>query len=604
MTEVLASQPRPKGPRLLIVTNAGGPGVLATDALLMAGGELAGLSETAVAALSEFLPKHWSHNNPVDIIGDADAGRYVKTIETLAKNPDGDGLLVIMSPQGVASPVDVAEALRPFAKFNQRPILASWMGGEAARPGEVALNSAGIPTFPFPDTAVRAFQYMWKYSYNLRGLYETPVLTDEPGVKIDRAMVSAIVEHARSSGRTVLTELESKEILKAYSIPVAEPVLAQTADEAVRVARQTGYPVVLKLHSESITHKSEAGGVQLDLRHEQAVRSAFETIRRSLEEKAGLGCFQGVTVQPMIPRAGYELILGSSVDEQFGPVLLFGAGGLMVEIFNDHALSLPPLNTTLARRLMEQTRIYTALQGVRGQKPVDMSALESLLVRFSQLVVEQPAIREIDINPLAAMPDRLVALDARMVVHPRSVDLGTVPRSAIRPYPSRYICESKLHDGTPVTIRPIRPEDEPLMVAFHHTLSEHSVYMRYFHWLKLDQRITHERLTRMCFIDYDRQMALVAERQGQILGVGRLVRSPLTNDAEVAVIVSDAWHGRGLGSQLVERVVEFARDEKVARLNASVLYENRPMLRILEKAGFRLIPSNDPETVEAAMELG
>jgi acetyltransferase len=218
--------------------------------------------------------------------------------------------------------------------------------------------------------------------------------------------------------------------------------------------------------------------------------------------------------------------------------------------------------------------------------------------------VEQPAIREIDINPLAAMPDRLVALDARMVVHPRGVDLDTVPRSAIRPYPSRYVCESKLNDGTLVSIRPIRPEDEPLMVAFHHTLSEHSVYMRYFHWLKLDQRITHERLTRMCFIDYDRQMALVAVRQGQILGVGRLVRSPLTNDAEVAVIVSDAWHGRGLGSQLVERVVEFARDEKVARLNASVLYENRPMLRILEKAGFRLIPSNDPETVEATMELG
>ena len=604
MTEVLSSQPRPKGPRLLIVTNAGGPGVMATDALLMAGGELASLSETTVATLNEFLPKHWSHNNPVDIIGDADADRYVKTMEALAKNPDGDGVLVIMSPQGVASPVDVAEALRPFAKLNQRPILASWMGGVEASPGEMALNSAGIPTFPFPDTAVRAFQYMSKYSYNLRGLYETPVLTDEPGVKIDRAMVSAIVEHARSVGRTVLTELESKEILKAYSIPVAEPVLAQTADEAVRVARQTGYPVVLKLHSESITHKSEAGGVQLDLRHEQAVRSAFETIRRTVEEKAGPGCFQGVTVQPMIPRAGYELILGSSVDEQFGPVLLFGAGGLMVEIFNDHALSLPPLNTTLARRLMEQTRIYTALQGRHGQKPVDMGALERLLVRFSQLVVEQPAIREIDINPLAAMPDRLVALDARMVVYPRGVDLDTVPRSAIRPYPSRYVCESKLNDGTLVSIRPIRPEDEPLMVAFHHTLSEHSVYMRYFHWLKLDQRITHERLTRMCFIDYDRQMALVAVRQGQILGVGRLVRSPLTNDAEVAVIISDAWHGRGLGSQLVERVVEFARDEKVARLNASVLYENRPMLRILEKAGFRLIPSNDPETVEATMELG
>jgi acetyltransferase len=233
-----------------------------------------------------------------------------------------------------------------------------------------------------------------------------------------------------------------------------------------------------------------------------------------------------------------------------------------------------------------------------------MAALERLLVRFSQLVVEQPAIREIDINPLQAMPDRMVALDARMVVYARGVDLDTVPRPSIRPYPSRYVCESKLNDGTPVVIRPIRPEDEPLMVEFHHTLSERSVYMRYFHWLKLDQRITHERLTRMCFIDYDRQMALVAERQGQIIGVGRLVRSPLANDAEVAVIISDAWHGRGLGSQLAERVVAFARDEKVARLNASVLYENRPMLRILEKIGFRLIPSSDPETVEATMELG
>ncbi|MGA2185681.1 MAG: bifunctional acetate--CoA ligase family protein/GNAT family N-acetyltransferase [Bryobacteraceae bacterium] len=604
MTEVLSSQPRPKGPRLLIVTNAGGPGVLATDALLMAGGQLASLSETTVATLNEFLPAHWSHNNPVDIIGDADANRYVKTVEALAKNPDGDGLLVIMAPQGVASPVEVAEALRPFAKLNQRPILASWMGGLEASPGEMALNSSGIPTFPFPDMAVRAFQYMWKYSYNLRGLYETPVLTEEPGVKIDRAMVSAIIDHARAAGRTVLTEVESKEILKAYSIPVAETVVAATADEAVRAARQTGYPVVLKLHSESITHKSDVGGVQLDLRHEQAVRNAFETIRRSVDERAGPGHFQGVTVQPMVPRAGYELILGASVDAQFGPVLLFGAGGELVEIFNDHGLSLPPLNTTLARRLMEQTRIYTALQGVRGQKPVDMSALERLLVRFSQLVVEQPAIREIDINPLQAMPDRLVALDARMVVYARGVDLDTVPRPSIRPYPSRYVGESKLNDGTPVVIRPIRPEDEPLMVEFHHTLSERSVYMRYFHWMKLDQRITHDRLTRMCFIDYDRQMALVAENQGKILGVARLVRSPLANDGEVAVIISDAWHARGLGSQLTERLVGFARDEKVARLNASVLYENRPMLRILEKLGFKLIPSADPETVEATMELG
>jgi acetyltransferase len=605
MTEVLALQPRPKGPRLLIVTNAGGPGVLATDALLMAGGQLATLSEATIATLNEFLPKHWSRNNPVDIIGDADAARYVKTVEALAKNADGDGLLVIMAPQGVASPIEVAEALRPYAKLNQRPILASWMGGLDASPGEMCLNSAGIPTFSFPDTAVRAFHYMWKYSYNLRGLYETPVLTEEPGVKIDRALVAAILDHARSAGRTVLTEVESKAILKAYAIPVADAMLAATADDAVRAARVTGYPVVLKVHSEAaVMRKTDVGGVQLDLRHEQAVRLAFEAIWRAVEERSGPGHFQGVTVQPMVPRGGRELILGSSVDEQFGPVILFGAGGELVEIFNDHALSLPPLNTTLARRLMEQTRIHGALKGV------DMGALEGLLVRFSQLVVEQPAIREIDINPLLAAPDRLVALDARMVVYARGVDLDTVPRPSIRPYPTHYVSEATLNDGTPVKIRPIRPEDEPLMVEFHHTLSERSVYMRYFHWMKLDQRITHERLTRMCFIDYDRQMALVAERvnpaggQHQILGVARLVKSPLANDGEVAVIISDAWHGRGLGSRLTERLIGFARDEKVARLNASVLYENRPMLRILEKNGFRLIPSTDPETVEATMELG
>ncbi len=610
MTEVLASQPRPKGPRLLILTNAGGPGVLATDALLMGGGQLAELSAETTAALNEFLPAHWSHNNPVDIIGDATPDRFVRAIEILSKNPDGDGLLVMTAPQGMSDLTGISEALRPYAHLNNRPILASWMGGAAAAQGESILNSAGIPTFPFPDTAVQAFLYMWKYSYNLRGLYETPVLADKPGAEIDRARTAAILHHVRSSGRTVLTEAESKELLKAYQIPVAETKVAATVEEAVRAARQIGYPVVLKLNSESITHKTDVGGVQLDLRHEQAVRSAFEAIRADVESKAGPGHFDGVTVQPMIRETGYELILGSSVDEQFGPVLLFGAGGQLVEVFNDHALALPPLNTTLARRLMEQTRIYSALQGIRGRAPVDLAALELLLVRFSQLVVEQPEIREIDINPLLAGADCLVALDARIAVWPREVDPADIPRPSIRPYPDQYAIASRLNDGTPVVIRPIRPEDEPMMVEFHRTLSERSVYMRYFHWMKLDQRTTHERLTRMCFIDYDRQMALVAERtpakpgsERQILGVGRLVRSPLANEAELAVIISDAWHGRGLGTQLLEGVIRFARDERISRLNASVLYENRPMLRILEKLGFQLNPTTDPETLEASLSL-
>jgi len=607
MSEVLANQPRPTGPRLAIVTNAGGPGVIATDALLAAGGELAELSPATVEALNKFLPPHWSHNNPIDIIGDAGPERFEKVVEVVAKDPNADGLLVIMTPQGTTNPAAIAEKLTRFAKLDHKPILASWMGGEEAAQGQMVLNRAGIPTFPFPDTAVEAFHYMWKYSYNLRGLYETPALTSSDSIEPARA--AQIIDEARAADRTILTEFESKQVLKAYGILVVDTKVAATEDQAIASAHEIGFPVVLKLHSRTITHKTDVGGVKLNLGDEAAVLDAFRSIQSAVTEKAGAGHFDGVSVQPMISTEGYELILGSSIDAQFGPVLLFGAGGQLVEVFQDRALSLPPLNTTLARRFIEQTKIFKALKGVRGRKPVNLLALQELLVKFSRLVTEQRWIKEIDINPLLASPERLLALDARVVVYSKDTDKSDLPRLAIRPYPTRYEKHLPLDDRTEIAIRPIRPEDEPLLVNFHHTLSERSVYLRYFHWMKLEQRTQHERLTRMCFIDYDRQMAFVAERHDagtgvrQIVAVGRLVKSHTGEEGELAVIVSDHFQKRGIGTAIVGQLVDFARNEKLERVTATVLFENRPMQKIFQKAGFELHQGGDSESLEAELVL-
>jgi acetyltransferase len=604
MAEVLSKQPSPKGPNLTILTNAGGPGVLATDALITGGGELAEISPETMEKFNEVLPAVWSHNNPIDIIGDASPERYAKAVEIAAKDPNSDGLLVVLTPQAMTDPTKTAEQLRPDAKLGGKPILASWMGGTDVATGEEILNRAGIPTFPYPDTAARAFNYMWRYSYNLRGLYETPSLPEDTAeCTPNRARAAEIIQQARQSGRTILTEAESKELLASYCIPTVQTLVATTEEQAVGFADKIGYPVVLKLYSETITHKTDVGGVQLNLQDAEAVRNAWRRIQSSVSEKVGAQHFQGVTVQPMIKSDGYEIIIGCSLDSQFGPVLLFGTGGQLVEVFKDRALALPPLNTTLARRMMEQTRIFKALQGVRGRKPVDIAELENLLVRFSRLVMEQRWIKEIDINPLLASPERLIALDARVVVHGPEVTQEQLPKTAIRAYPSRYVSDWKMKDGETVTIRPIRPEDEPLMVKFHETLSERSVYLRYFHLMNLSQRTAHERLTRICFIDYDREMALVAERQGEILAVGRLTKIHGTNDAEVAVLVSDNYHGRGLGKELLARLLIVGADEKLTTLTADILPDNRDVMRICEKLGFHLRHSLEDEVVKAEFAL-
>ena len=605
MTEVLAHQPRPAGPRLTIVTNAGGPGVLATDMLIGLGEQMATLSPETMDALNKVLPPHWSHNNPIDIIGDAGPERYEAAVKIAAQDANSDGLLVIMTPQAMSDPVEIAQKLTPFAKLQGKPILASWMGGERASEGEAILNKVGIPTFAFPDSAVRAFHYLWRYSYNLKSLYETPTLAESD--KDAALQAGRLISEAQRQGRALLTEFESKQLLQAYSIPTVATKLAKSVEEAVALATEIGFPCVLKLNSVTLTHKTDVGGVKLNLRDAEAVRRAFGEI----EAAATAEHFRGVTVQPMVQMDGsYELIVGSSIDAQFGPVLLFGLGGQLVEVFKDRALALPPLNTTLARRFMEQTQIFKALQGVRGRKPVDLNRLDRLLVRFSQMVLDLPMVQEIDINPLLVSAEGITALDARVVLFPASTDLATIPKPTIRAYPSKYVETLELRDGTVLHIRPIRPEDEPAMVRFHSTLSDESVYRRFFSQMKLESRVRHERLTRVCFIDYDREMALVAEKPktaagpAEIVAIGRLVKSPLKNEAEVAALVTDSFQRKGVGRELVSRLVRFGREEKLGMLVASVLTDNPAMKRLLEGQGFVFESGADPDILEGEMMLG
>jgi acetyltransferase len=604
MAEVLAQQPRPKGKRLTILTNAGGPGVLATDALIGGGGELAPLPEETMAKLDDLLPAAWSHNNPIDILGDAPPALYRSAVEIAAANPESDGMLVILTPQDMTDPTGSAEQLAGVAHGTGGPVLASWMGGPGVEAGTQLLQRAGIPVYEYPDVAVEMFNYLWRFSDNLRALYETPALAD--GRVGERGRAAAIIDRARADGRTILSEDESKEILAAYGIPVAETRVAATEDEAVSAAEAIGFPVVLKLYSHTITHKTDVGGVKLNLSDADEVREAYRSIRTAVADAKGQEHFEGVTVQPMINYTGYELIVGSSIDPQFGPVLLFGMGGTLVEIIRDRSLALPPLTTTLARRMIERTQIFKALRGVRGREPVDLAAMEQLLVRFSQLVVEHPWIAELDINPLLASAHHLIALDARVVLHPPETDAAALPRPAIRPYPSQYVGDWQAPDGTSFTIRPIRPEDEPLMVRFHQDLSEETVYSRYFEHLKLSQRTAHERLTRICFIDYDREMALVAERRDpktgevEIAGVGRLSKARGLSEAEFAILIADRWQRRGLGTELLRRLVEVGRAEGVGRIWAEMLAGNGGMRRASERAGFSLRAAPDDATLMLA----
>jgi acetyltransferase len=466
----------------------------------------------------------------------------------------------------MTDPTKTANELVPYAQSLGKPVIATWMGGNDVAPGEAILNKANIPAFPYPDTAARVFDYMAHFSENLRSLYETPMAADEGGNRLDRPCATDIIQTARNAGRTILTEYES------------------------------------------ITHKTDVGGVQLNLANADEVLKAYESIANSVAEKVGSQHFLGVTVQPMAKVDGYELILGSSIDPQFGPVLLFGLGGQLVEVFKDRALGLPPLTTTLARRMMEHTKIYTALKGVRGRKPVDLAALERLLVRFSQLITEQPWIKELDINPLMASPEKLLALDARVVLYSKETEADQLPKLAIRPYPIQYVDTWTAKDNSQVTFRPILPEDEGLLAKFHAILSDRTVFMRYLQPMMLQERVVHERLARLCHCDYDREIALIAERKDgngerNILGITRLSKLHGTNEARLTLLVGDPYQGIGLGHELVRRSIEVARNEQLSRLTSALTADNQAMLHIFQKLGFTIEPSETENLVTATIKL-
>lgn len=609
MVHVLDRQPRPRGPSLAIVTNAGGPGVLATDALTKAGGKLAQLSADSLATLDASLPPHWSHGNPIDVLGDASAERYGSAIAAAVADPAVDGILAVLTPQAMSDPAGTAQTLTAASAGATKPILACWMGGEAVQPARDLLRAANIPNFEYPEAAARAFQYLWQYSSNLNALYETPTLPIDTRPDANRQRLSQIITEARAAERTLLTEYESKQVLESYGIPVTPMRLCATADDAVATADQLGYPVVLKLNSRTITHKSDAGGVRLDLCNAAAVRAAFNAIRDSVRAYSGDDAFEGVSVQPMVRAGGYEIILGSTIDPQVGPMVLFGFGGEMVEVFADRALAIPPLTTTLARRLMEQTKIFQAFKGVRGRPPVNLIALEQLIVRFSQAIVEQRWIREIDINPLLVSEKGCIALDARIVLHEQGTSECKIPRTVIRPYPTQYVSTLCLPGGAAVTIRPIRPEDEPQVVRFHACLSDQTVYYRYGGTLKLGRRTSHSRLIRVCFADYDRELPLVVERMNpetrepEILAIGRLNRLRQRDEAEFALVVADPWQKHGVGSRLLQLLIEAARGEGLRRITGRILPDNFAMLHVAEKLGFQAAQAAQGEDWIVSLEL-
>jgi acetyltransferase len=590
MSEILAMQPPAAGPALALVTNAGGPGVMATDELMTAGGQLATLAPETITALNSSLPPFWSHSNPIDILGDAGPDRYKVAVEACVRDPNIQGILLLLTPQAMTDPSETARQVAPFAKTAHKPLLACWLGSGGVREGRDILSKAGIPTFDSPEAAIRAFLHLVQYRKAQELLYEQPPALPEQW-QPDTATVKRVISAVRGSGRTLMTEAEAKEVMTAYGLPVAASIPCRTAEEAVAAANRVGYPVVAKLLSTTITHKSDVGGVMLNLADEAAVRTAFGTIRENVAKHASPEGFEGVTIGPMIKDKGFELIIGASTDALCGPVILFGAGGVLVEVMKDSSLALPPLNRTLARRLMERTMIYKALQGVRGQASVDLEALEMLLVRFSQLLCDFPELAEVDLNPVLASPKRVIALDGRILLRAKD---EAPPKPAIHPYPNQYVSPFTMRDGTNITVRPIRAEDETLIIGLHSRHSERTIRMRFFSLVKT---LSRDSLIRLCHLDYDREMALAAvqtnEKGTEIHGVARYYLDPETGIGEFAVVVEDAYQRKGLGRHLLSKLIEIGRERGVKKLKGQVLQENVSMLALTASLGF-----SPPRTVE------
>ena len=616
-SELMAKQPRPAGSRLAIITNGGGPGIMAADTLAEYNLEPAPIPDDIMAQLDEILPPHWSRNNPIDILGNATLERFTRAMEICLASREFDGVLIIMVSEPHIRPEEVAEALAGLVKRKRFPVFASWMGGSRMAAANDILNRANIPTYETPERAVRAFLYMVEYTRNQELLSQAPAKLSAD-LFFDRDFVFRTIYdcfygsqedqeevdyYQEGPMERMLDEITSKRVLAAYGIPVAETVLATTVDEAVALAADMEMPLVMKLVSPDISHKSDAGGVQLDLRNEDDLRQAWERIMAGVRAYNPEARITGVSLQPYIANPDFELLMGSKTDDNFGPVLLFGSGGVYAEVLNDQALGLPPLNRLLARRMMEETRIQPLLKGYRNHPPADLEKLEELLIRLSQLVIDFPEIVEMDINPVVVKNGEPCAVDARIRLV-RTEGGSTRQHLVISPYPQHL----ERHDLTdldmPLFIRPIKPEDAALFTELFNTLTPTSIYYRFFSVVK---SLTPEILARFTQIDYDREISFVAldDRAGeeQMLGIANIIGEPDGKRGEFSVLIGDPWQGVGIGAKLLLQCLRIAQERGMEIVWGTVLSENIYMLGLGKKLGFTVTPGGDGSEFKLTIDL-
>ena len=600
--ETLARARRITGNRLVILTNGGGPGVLATDALVSRGGRLAELADETLEALHQCLPPTWSQDNPVDIIGDGDADRYVAALEAILPDPNYDAILVMLVPAAVVDNEAVARAVAERIGHTRKPVLTCWMGEEAVHKARKHFEQEGVPAYETPDAAVTAFLQMWEYQDNQNTLMETPPSVPE-AFRPDYGAAAGVIAAALEGEREILSEAEAKRVLQAYEVPVVETHIAKDVDEAVALADSIGFPVALKILSHDITHKSDVGGVLLDIESAEILRYSAEGMLARIERMQPGARIDGFTVQKMVHWPGaHELIVGAVTDPIFGPAILFGRGGGSVEVINDKAVALPPLNMALARQLMSNTQIYRLLRGYRDKPAVDLEAVCLTLMKVAQIVIDHPEVAELDINPLFSHPRGVLALDARIRIAP-AAGRGA-ERLAIRPYPKSEEASVTLNDGREIVLRPIKPEDEPNHHDFLGRVTPRDLYYRFF---RAVTTMSHTTLARFTQIDYDREMAFIAvgrneEGREETWGVSRAVSDADNVEAEFAIIVRSDLHGRGIGHALMDKLIDYCRRRGIRHLVGQTLRENDSMLRLAKRFGFRTTPS-DEGTVDLELEF-
>lgn len=585
-SEFLAKQRRPPGPGLTIISNAGGPGVMAVDALASYGMEAAKLRPETIEALDQVLPENWSRQNPIDILGGTSSEAYIETAKICSKAPETDALLLMCAPAGTTDTLALGKDLSAYLKTVACPVFTAWIGGDNIDRARQVFNEAGIVTYDSAERAVRAFKNLYQYGQNIEMLQQIPVRTDTKLV-INRTTAQTIISQAIAEGSHCLVETRAKDLLRAYGIPANITKLADSEEMAVQMAVQMGFPVVLKICSRDIVHKSDCDGVALGLLTPEQVRTAYDRIMEGARAFLPDADIKGVSVQPMIQDADYELIIGTRTDEHFGPLILFGMGGVLTEVFQDTAMGLPPLNRPLARQMIEQTKISKAFNGFRNFSTVNVAELEELLIRIGRLVTDFPEIVSLDINPLTVKGGAITAVDARVNICPA---LKPSPAHLIiSSYPWQYETRDTTVDGHEFFVRPIRPSDADLLIAHFSSLSPRSIYMRFFSPLK---QLSKETLIRLTQIDYDREIALVAVmgngRGKKIVGVSRIIAYPEGTHAEFALATSDEWQGKGIGASLLKQCLKAARDKGMKQVMGLVLAENTQMLKLGKKLGFSI----------------